>query len=331
MNWTITPLKLDLKYTWKLSRNSSNFKINYIVKVQDGSIEATGEVAPNIRYNETPQTIQEGFDKFIENILANSKTTYSLAPFLSLLDTLNLPHALRFGIESAYIHLQCKKNNISLNQFLNIPKPLKVSTCYTLPIMEAHLIKDFYTTHNLARFANLKIKVNAETGLEEIKELSKICNKPLMIDANEAWKNPEDLIFFMEQLKPYNIAFVEQPMPAAMLDEYLYLKPYSPYTLMADESCLAEVNLTELQKQFGGVNMKLMKSGGYIKGLYILQEAAKLGMQTMIGCMVETTLGISGALAFCGITNYADLDGFMIIKDEPFGLVKEEDGWVKEI
>jgi L-alanine-DL-glutamate epimerase-like enolase superfamily enzyme len=197
--------------------------------------------------------------------------------------------------------------------------------------MEHKLIAEFYNTYNLDRFQYIKIKVNAETGIEELSALSKVCPKPLMIDANEAWKNPDDLMVFMKQLSPYRIAFVEQPMPSAMEDAYKYLKPKSPYVIMADESCLAEANINALQNQFSGINMKLMKSGGYLNGLRIINEAKQLGLKTMVGCMVETTLGMSGAWALCGLTDYADLDGYMIIKDEPFAILSEENGWVEMI
>jgi len=331
MEWIIKPIKLELKYTWKLSRNSSDYKVNYLIGVKDGLHAAQGEVAPNIRYNETAEIIESAFENFKNKASEVFGQDLGIHAFTNLLDELDLPHALRFGIESAYIHLQCAKSKQSLNQYLQIPAPIKVATCYTLPIMEHKLIAEFYNTYNLDRFQYIKIKVNAETGIEELSALSKVCPKPLMIDANEAWKNPDDLMVFMKQLSPYRIAFVEQPMPSAMEDAYKYLKPKSPYVIMADESCLAEANINALQNQFSGINMKLMKSGGYLNGLRIINEAKQLGLKTMVGCMVETTLGMSGAWALCGLTDYADLDGYMIIKDEPFNILSEENGWVEMI
>ena len=95
---------------------------------------------------------------------------------------------------------------------------------------------------------------------------------------------------------------------------------------MADESITNEENFYILAQQFHGINMKLMKAGGYINGLNILNEARKYGLKTMIGCMIETTLGISSAMNICYNINYIDLDGSFIIKNEPFKLVTEENG-----
>ncbi len=329
MDWNITSLKLDLKYTWRISRNASDQKTNFLIKVRHDGLEGTGEVAPNIRYGETPENIASAFHEFHQQV--GSSYISGIDELNPVLETLQLPNALRFGIESAWIHLQCAKQNISLNEYLSVPLPEQVATCYTLPIMDAGEIAGFFQQHLLQRFHYIKIKVNADSGLDELREVHKVCSRPLMIDANEAWKDPDAVLTFMEQLKSFHIAFVEQPLPSSMTEAGKYLKPKSPYPVMADESICADADFDELIQQFHGINMKLMKAGGYLNGIRLLNEAKARGMQTMVGCMVETTLGMSGAWALCGITDYADLDGYMVIKNEPFGLLKEENGLVEKV
>jgi glutamate racemase len=87
--------------------------------------------------------------------------------------------------------------------------------------------------------------------------------------------------------------------------------------------------LTELKNQFHGVNVKLMKSGSYQTGIQQLKEARRLGMQTMIGCMVETSLGISSALCLTSLTDFIDLDGHLIVSNEPFHLIDERGGMLQ--
>src|SRR5438552_5603192 len=106
-----------------------------------------------------------------------------------------------------------------------------------------------------------------------------------------------------------------------MVDESLYLKKYSPFTLFADESITTEADFSLLRKMFDGINMKLMKAGGYLNGIRLLKEAKKAGMKTMIGCMVETTLGISSGMNLCSLADYTDLDSFLLLKNEPFDLI----------
>jgi L-Ala-D/L-Glu epimerase len=120
-------------------------------------------------------------------------------------------------------------------------------------------------------------------------------------------------------------------MPAGMDDEYMYVKKQSPFLLVADESVCDHADFGELKHQFHGINMKLMKAGGYINGLRLLNEAVKHNMHTMVGCMIETSLGISSAMNLCAGVEFVDLDGFMIVKDEPFGLIRETNGTLERI
>jgi L-alanine-DL-glutamate epimerase-like enolase superfamily enzyme len=325
LNWKIEQLQLNLKYTWKISRNATNFKINSIITCSDKINEGKGETAPNIRYNETPELMVQVFGKFTAAGANNIKNANELSV---ILNEINTPSALRFGIEQAYIHYLCSKENITIYDFLKIEKSHKSNTCYTLPIMEPNEIVTFFNQNNLNRFAYLKIKTSVDGALDEVKTLSSIYNKPILIDANEAWKDADQLINFIDNLKGCNIAFIEQPMHSSMVAEYKYVKPRISLPLMADESFCAHVDFQELKLQFDAVNMKLMKAGGYLNGLRLIYEAKKNGFKTMVGCMVETTLGISGAYAFTSLTNFADLDGYMLIDKEPYGFLKEENGQV---
>jgi L-Ala-D/L-Glu epimerase len=323
INWQIEAITLELKYTWKLSRNATTFKVNNIITVGDGKHQGKGEVAPNIRYNETPELMLSEFERFIQ---ASPENLVTIEELNELLSSLSLPNALRFGIESAFVHYISNQNGITVTDFLGIQHPLKVSTSFSLPIMPADEVAAFYRTHNLARFKRLKLKVNAEHAHDLLQALTAVSPQPLIVDANEGWTNPEELIAFMQELKPYNIDAIEQPMPAGMEAEYVNVKKHSPFLLIADESVCHHADFHTLQHQFHGINMKLMKAGGYLNGLRLLNEAVKHDMHTMVGCMIETSLGISSAMNLCAGVEFVDLDGFMIVKDEPFGLVKEDQG-----
>jgi L-alanine-DL-glutamate epimerase-like enolase superfamily enzyme len=323
INWQIEALRLELKYTWKLSRNATTFKINNIITVGDGTYTGKGEVAPNIRYNETPEGMLSSFALFTQQA---PEQVNSIEELTDLLNGLSLPNALRFGIESAYVHYTCNKKGISVTDFLGIKPPSPLTTSFSLPIMPADEVATFYRTHHLSRFKRLKLKVNAEYAHDLLQALSAVTSQPLIVDANEGWTNPEELITFLHELKTYNIDVIEQPMPAGMEAEYVHVKKHSPFLLIADESVCHHADFEALQHQFHGINMKLMKAGGYINGLRLLNGAVKHKMHTMVGCMIETSLGISSAMNLCAGIEFVDLDGFMIVKDEPFGLVKEHNG-----
>ncbi len=328
LTWSIEELQLTLKYSWKISRNQSSVKRNFIITVAEGEVSASGEVAPNIRYGETPELIASLF-VFLPSILSAVKTIQELTEELN---RHNLPSSLRFGIESAYIHLLAKKNAIPVYEQLRLKAPLlDIKTSYTLPIMEIGEVKKFINSHNLMRFSYLKIKIDQETGADLIREVVKLSSKPLRIDANEAWQDVDNLLVLMDEWRNYPIDFIEQPLPSSMVQEYKYLKCKSPFELIADESVTNSINVEEIAAQFHGINMKLMKAGGYYNGIKIIQDSKKQGLKTMLGCMVETSLGIFSAINLSNGINYIDLDGHFLVENEPFKLVSEREGGLEII
>lgn len=327
MEWTIEKIKLDLKYTWKISRNSSAYKDNFIVTCKYNSAIGLGEIAPNIRYNETPENIESHFNELVNGL---NQLPFSGEIVNQFIQSQAIPNALKFGLNAAFTQAFCRHHKQDIHTYLKIAKPSKVASCYTLPIMERDELKPFFMEHQLDRFKQIKIKVNDVSGIDLVKYVLALGAPKIMIDANEAWKDVEELIRFTESIQNLPVLFVEQPMPANYIAEYKHLKMHSKLPIMADESVLAEPNFDEIEQQFHGVNMKLMKAGSYQNGIRILQEAKRRNMICMIGCMIETTLGIKGAWDLCSLADYADLDGCLIVANEPYHALFEKDGYFYE-
>ncbi len=322
MNISLEEKTLELKFTWKIARNASDFKRNFFVKVKNSEYEALGEVAPNVRYGESAELIIEQFNQLVNKGLATITTIEMLH---SLFQNVRTCNSLRFGIESAFINFWSKNE---VENYLNIPKAKEIFTAFTMPIMPIEEMCGFYNKYNLKRFKYLKLKINAENGVEALKEISKVSKQQIMIDGNEAFQNPDEVLKYIEFIQKYPVAFLEQPMPSTKIDEYKYLKPKSSILLMGDESITDSPDMDSIAQQFHGVNMKLQKAGGYINGLRIINEARKRSLKTMIGCMVETTVGIRSAMCLCAGINFIDIDGFLILKEEPFQLIEEKNGQV---
>ncbi|MGZ5303715.1 MAG: enolase C-terminal domain-like protein, partial [Bacteroidia bacterium] len=184
---------------------------------------------------------------------------------------------------------------------------------------------------NLQRFPYIKVKINKDEGLDILSEVAKHIIQPLIIDPNESFLDVEELLQFTDKIKDFNILLLEQPMPAKLVDEYKFLKPRSRFPVFADESMTDAEDISYLQDQFHGVNMKLMKAGGYLKGISQLKQAQNLGLKTMIGCMIETSLGISSATNLGGLAEFADLDGFLILQQDPFCKLTEKQGFLQKV
>jgi L-alanine-DL-glutamate epimerase-like enolase superfamily enzyme len=323
IQWSIEQVTLDLKYTWKISRNATDQKKNLIVTASDGTYSGRGEAAPNIRYDESAE---EGMNQFIRFKNALPEEIPNAATLRELIQTSNVFNALGFAIESAWFHLEENRKQKSFYDLTGIEPPGKIITSYTVPIMETGRLKEFYKENKLERFPFIKLKINHENAFESLQHLLSFCENPVMVDANESFTDVEGCIRWLEKIKKLPIVLVEQLMPSSMPEELEYLKKYCPFIHFGDESMTHEADFSKLKKSFDGVNMKLMKAGGYLNGIALLREAHKAGLKTMIGCMVETTLGIQSAMRLSSLADYIDLDSFLLIKNEPFGLVKENNG-----
>lgn len=323
MKLWLEKIHLDLKVNWKLSRNQTTFKENFIVHFETLIGKFRSEIAPNIRYGETPENIIAEFTLWNSSM---DLTQLRLDSLDELLKPIRL-HSLRFGLESVLISYLAARENKTVTEYLGLPKPISVPTSFSMPIIPVKEISDYLRP--LSRFKSLKIKVDAETGREMLQEIRKHTNAKLRVDANEGWKDLNEFISFQDSLRGMDIELIEQPFPSSMSEEYKELKKITPYKLLADESIEDVGDFADLSQQFHAVNIKLMKTGSLLKARDLLLEAKRNNLEAMMGCMIETTIGISYGMLFGGMVDYVDLDGFLLIKDEPFHLVHENDGIVR--
>ncbi|AHJ96642.1 dipeptide epimerase [Hymenobacter swuensis] len=331
LTWTLTPLHLPLRYTWKISRNASTFKTNLLVQVAGGGYQGRGEAAPNVRYGETPDDLTAQFEQLQAAGLGQCETLEDLTAFLTRYQP---AHALRFALESAFVHRAAARSGQRVGEWLGVLAPAgPVPTAASIPIMAPDEVAAFAQQQQLGRFPLLKIKVNREGAVELLREVTRLFpGRPLIIDGNEAWTNADSLCQSWEQIRQFpglNVRLLEQPLPASCCADYRSLKGTLGCPVFADESVTDEADFADIARQFDGVNMKLMKAGGYLNGLRILRETRVHGLQTMLGCMVETSLGIWSALQISSLADVCDLDGFLILRDEPFGLVREQEGMLR--
>ena len=331
--WTLTPHLLQLRYVWKISRNTSATKTNLVLRIAGHGQQGTGEAAPNVRYGESPELLQEQFNALLDNGLAE---VVSLAELDALLVAHPVAHALSFALEAALVQWLAACAGQPVWQWLGVPPPAAaVPTAFSLPIMEPDEVAGFLREQDAVRFQLLKIKVNQAGGLDLLREVARVLpGHALLVDGNEAWPDADSVLRFLEAaaaLPGLHIKLLEQPLPAALADDYRYLCPRSNVPLIADESVTDAADFADIAQQFHGVNVKLMKAGGFRRGIDLLRRTRAHGLLPMLGCMVETSIGIGAALEISALADVLDLDGFLIVKDEPFGLVQEQAGLLRRV
>ncbi len=326
--WTLTTHDLPLSYLWKIARNASATKTNLVLQATQGETSGRGEAAPNVRYGESPALLQAQFEDLLAHGLGQAET---LPELTALLATRPVAHALRFALEAALTHCLAARAGQPVWKWLGVPPPTsRTATAFSLPIMEPGEVAGFLAEHRAERFRLLKVKVNQEDGLALLRAVTAaLPGRPLLVDGNEAWSDADSLLRFLEQVAAVpgmRLQLLEQPLPAACAADYRYLRPRAGLPLIADESVTDEADFEEIARQFHGVNVKLMKAGGYQRGIELLRQTRAHGLLPMLGCMVETSLGIWSALQVSALAEVRDLDGFLILRHEPFKLVREEAG-----
>lgn len=308
-------IKLELAVTWKISRNSSNFKENFIVTLEDGNQIAHGECAPNIRYGETHEQIEQ-------NLIEISSLS-SLDDLKNYMNKNVLAHSLECAINNAIYKLSYNSDEEILKSF-KLEKRGPFKTSFSIPIMDLNEIKDYIEKNN--SYDVYKIKITNLADLKIIHEVRKHTDKAIRIDANEGFSDTEEYLNFDHEIKDLNVEFVEQPFPAHNVSFYQDVKERVYTPLMGDESLEKQADFNLLASQFHSINIKLQKCGGIVQAHELINEAKKHNLKIMIGCMIETSLGIKDALYLGSLVNYLDLDGSLLLKRDPYNLIQLKDG-----
>jgi len=174
-----------------------------------------------------------------------------------------------------------------------------------------------------------KIKLGTDDDVDIVRQLRQHTRAVFRVDANCGW-SVDETIEKSRSLAELHVEFIEQPLPAdATDDEKRRVYEQSALPLMADENCLVENDVERCAGRFHGVNVKLSKCGGLTPALKMLRRAHELGLRTMLGCMIESSVGISAAAQLLPLLDYADLDGAVLLRDDPARGVRIRQGRVE--
>jgi len=308
--------QLDLKHTWTTARNSSDYKQNIFVQLEKDGIIGIGEAAPNIRYQETPETTVEMIEKATP--LFENADPFEFVQLGYAIQNLGEAYtAGKAALDIALMDWVGKALNLPLYRLWGLNPEKAPLTSFSIGIDSPEIFVQ--KVQEALPYKILKIKVGVPTDEENIAAVRSVAPyKTIRADANEGWTNKEEALQKIEWLAQNGVEFIEQPMPAAMLEETRWLHERSPIPIIADEAVKSTADIPNLVGVFDGINIKLMKSGGLQEALRMIWLAKSLGLKIMIGCMIESSLAISAAAQLCSLIDYADLDGNLLISNDPY-------------
>jgi L-alanine-DL-glutamate epimerase-like enolase superfamily enzyme len=299
--------------------------------VDNDGLEGWGEAAPNIYYRESADTVIAALPE-LARVVNRASRARSLADIDALEEWLLADSpgnaSARAAVSAAAHDLLGKRLGKPLWDVFGLEPATTPPSSFTIAIStdEREILKRVEDAH---RYPILKVKLGTDHDEWIVRTVRRGApTKILRADANAAW-DAAKAISMAKFLADQGFELLEQPVAAENLKGLREVYRQSPIPVIADESCITAADIPRLEGSVHGINIKLSKCGGLAEARRMAQEAGRRGMKVMLGCMIESSLGITAAAHLAPLMNYADLDGAALLKDDPFVGASIEDGFIK--
>jgi L-alanine-DL-glutamate epimerase-like enolase superfamily enzyme len=308
---------LPLKHTFTIAHQSRDVQDTLIVKLEDASFYGLGESTSNPFYGMTIANMTECLEKIRpiveksnwdtpEQLWEKGREIFKDNPFAQC------------ALDMAAWDLYAKQKGKKLYELLELDPATIPLTNFTIGI---DTVEKMVSKMKEVDWPIYKIKLGTDNDLAIIRELRKHTDAIFRIDANCAW-TADQAISNSAELAKLGVEFMEQPLAKDDLEGMRKVYAESKLPVMADESCIVESDVKKCHGLFHAINVKLVKAGGITPGLRMLKEAKSLGMKTMVGCMTESSVGITAIAHIAPLLDYVDMDGAMLLSHDPARGVK---------
>jgi L-Ala-D/L-Glu epimerase len=315
--------RLQLKHTWTTTMSSSQFRDTLVVRYTRDGATGIGEGAPIVRYHEDAQGAEAALAGLRDTLAAADPWQFSkvLAGVFRRVDG---QWAAKAALSNALMDWVGQKLGIPLYRYFGLdPRDAPVTT-FSIGVDTPEITRQ--KVREAEAYPVLKVKVGLATDEATIEAVRSVTDKPLRVDANEGWKDREEVVRKINWLEKQGVEFIEQPMPAEMGEDIRWVRSRVHLPIIADEACLRPADIPKCAGIYDGVNIKLDKCGGILEGYRMIQIAKALGMKTMLGCMVSSSIAVTAAAHLSPLVDYADLDGNLLIANDAYRGVTVERG-----
>jgi len=337
--------RLVLAHPFGLSTGTSFERRSFSIEVKDADgVVGRGEATPLHYLGETPESLRKALERGarflasegekVEEALVFAATGHDerVASPLADLDArlaAAIPGsaAARCAVSTALHDLMGRRLAVSLQDLLGIegaPEPAS----FTVALDALDAMMDRAREAVAAGFQVLKVKLGREDGTGDIaivKAIRSVHSGRLLVDANGGW-SVERACELAGPLTDLGVEAIEQPLPRGNPAGMAEVARRSPLPVLADEDSLDLADLDRLPAELGGINVKLMKCGGILPALAMIRWARERGRRVMLGCMVQSSLGITAAAHLAPLVDLADLDGAALLANDPFEGMRFETG-----
>jgi L-Ala-D/L-Glu epimerase len=321
---TFRSYTLELKHVFTVSSSSRTTTPVVLTEIDYDGLTGYGEASLPPYLGES----QESAGRFLTKVdLTKFSNPMDIDTILDDIDCIEPGNtAAKASVDIALHDLVGKIMNQPLYRMWGYDPDGTPDTSFTIGIDTPNAIKQ--RVQEADPYKILKVKLGKGTDMEMIEAVRSVSDKPLYVDINQGWSDRQYALEMAHWLKEKGVLFIEQPMPKERIDDNSWLTAHSPLPIMADEAIQRLPDLIRLKGVYAGVNIKLMKSTGLREARKMIEFAKSAGMLTMIGCMTETSCAVSAAAHLSPTTDFADLDGPLLIKNDLFEGMKIVNGKV---
>lgn len=323
MELSFHPYTLTLRGTFTISTYSRTTTPGILVELRHDGLTGYGEAS-------LPQYLGETVDnaaKFLSRVdLSQFKDPLMTDDILTHVAGIDHGHcAAKAAIDIALHDLAGKIIGQPCHKLLGLDKAKAPATSYTIGIGSPNETRG-KVREAAAKYKILKVKLGTDHDRQIIETIRQETDLPITVDANQGWRDPAEAIDMAHWLAGQGTLLIEQPFPREDLDMTARLSEASPIPIIADEAVQRATDIPRLHGAFDGINIKLMKCTGMHEAWSMVATARSLGMRVMLGCMTETSCAISAAAQLSPAVDFADLDGNLLISNDPFHGVTVSDG-----
>ena len=307
-------IELGLRRPWTIARGTSAVKTNVLTRLRYDDVEGLGEAAPNARYGESPGSVLKSLETLAPLI---GEDPSRLDEILDRVDAA-LPggNSAKASIDIALHDWAGRREGVPLWRRFGADPGKAPLTSMSIGLDDVEVMQE--KVREAAGFQVFKIKAGLADDRRIIEGIRRVTGRPLYVDANEAWTDPDRAVEMIRWLAGMGVVLVEQPLPASDLEGAKRVRDRVDLPILADEAVLTVDDIAPLAQAYDGINLKVQKSGGLRMARRMIDAARSLGMKVMLGCMIETSIGITAAAHLSPLVDFADLDGNLLLADDPF-------------
>ncbi len=312
-------LTLGFRDPFRIARSTPEHAATTVIAtVRDGGYEGIGEGFPDAYYGETPETMAAVLPllaQAVGDVPRDAEPAWLEAAAARMDERIRGHGAAKCALDIALHDLVARRADLPVHALLGLPAD-GPPTDFTIGLDEPDVVAE--RARRAGHFPALKIKLGGARDMATLEAVRAVYGGPIRVDANTAWE-PEEAVAMLPDLERLGVELIEQPFRARRVDQLRWLQERSPLPIVADESCVAFEDLDALVGVVAGVNVKLAKCGGIGPARRMLERARELGFRTFLGCMEETSVGIAASAAVASLADWVDLDGNLLLAEDPFG------------